>query len=182
MRYFIDTEFAERPGSIELISLGIVAEDGREFYAESSDFIVPMANAWVREHVVPQLWSRQTDKSKFNAWSRDGGSGGILSRLEMGRAVRQFIGDDKPEFWGYYADYDWVVFCWLHGSMVDLPKGWPMYCRDIKQWCDMMGNPQLPEQGRGEHHALADARWNKLAWECLHNSSWHRRLMELGLC
>src|SRR5690349_17532726 len=35
MRYFLDTEFIERPGTIDLISIGIVSEDRREFYAES---------------------------------------------------------------------------------------------------------------------------------------------------
>ncbi len=42
-----------------------------------------------------------------------------------------------------------------------------MYCKDIKQWCDELGNPKLPEQGKSEHHALADAKWNKEAWEFL---------------
>lgn len=177
MRYFIDTEFAERPCSIELISLGIVAEDGREFYAENSQFDDANANDWVKANVLPQLWSRQQLTFKHGDpqffWS---------SRQMIGRAVITFVGNDVPEFWGYYADYDWVVFCWLFGSMSELPKGWPMYCRDIKQLCDLMGNPQLPEQGRGEHHALADARWNKLAWEFLHNSSWQKRMVRLGLC
>ncbi|WP_366933340.1 3'-5' exoribonuclease [Nostoc sp. NMS7] len=74
---------------------------------------------------------------------------------------------EKPEIWAYYADYDWVCFCQLFGTMMDLPKGFPMYCRDIKQWCDYLENPELPKQGKGEHNALADARWNKLAWEFL---------------
>lgn len=51
--------------------------------------------------------------------------------------------------------------------MMDLPKGWPMYCRDIKQFCDDIGNPRLPEQGKGEHHALSDAKWNKQAYDFL---------------
>jgi hypothetical protein len=42
-----------------------------------------------------------------------------------------------------------------------------MYTRDIKQLCDDLGNPKLPEQGEGEHNALYDARWNKLAYEFL---------------
>lgn len=167
MKYFIDTEFAEKPCQIDLISLAIVAEDGREFYAESSEFDYSQANEWVKQNVVPQLWHLQADKSKYNAWIRDRGCGGLLSRTEIAREVRLFIGDDKPEFWGYYADYDWVVFCWLFGPMVDLPKGWPMYCRDIKQWADQLGGVQLPQQDTGEHHALADARWNKLAFEYL---------------
>ncbi|WP_428743140.1 hypothetical protein [Tenacibaculum sp.] len=42
----------------------------------------------------------------------------------------------KPEFYAYYADYDWVLFCWLFGRMVDLPNGFPMYCKDLKQMLD----------------------------------------------
>jgi hypothetical protein len=41
--------------------------------------------------------------------------------------------DFKPEFYAYYADYDWVVFCQLFGKMNDLPKGFPQYCKDLKQ-------------------------------------------------
>src|SRR5258708_6323030 len=50
--------------------------------------------------------------------------------------------------------------------MVDLPPGWPMYCCDLKQWADDLGNPPLPEQ-TDEHNALSDARWDKQAWEFL---------------
>ena len=38
MRYFYDTEFIENGRTIELISIGVVAEDGREFYAISTEF------------------------------------------------------------------------------------------------------------------------------------------------
>lgn len=33
MRYFFDTEFYEDGKTIDLVSIGIVAEDGRELYA-----------------------------------------------------------------------------------------------------------------------------------------------------
>jgi hypothetical protein len=163
MRYFIDTEFAERSCSIDLISIAIVAEDGREFYAESCEFRLEMANEWVRKNVVPKLWSRRVDAISFFEFtqSRPGNFGGLLHLSTIADAVRKFVGDDKPEFWGYYCDYDWVVFCWLFGSMIDLPKGWPMYCRDLKQLCDSLGNPDLPklDESEYEHHALSDARW-----------------------
>ncbi len=55
----------------------------------------------------------------------------------------------------------------LFGSFEEMPKHWPYYCRDLKQWADALGNPRLPAQGKGEHHALRDARWNKAAWEFL---------------
>ena len=41
-----------------------------------------------------------------------------------------------PKFYAYFADYDWVVFCWLFGKMIDLPKRFPMYCIDLKQELD----------------------------------------------
>lgn len=41
------------------------------------------------------------------------------------------------QFYGYYADYDWVLFCSLFGGIMDLPKSFPIYCRDLKQMLDM---------------------------------------------
>jgi hypothetical protein len=154
MRYFLDTEFIERPGTIDLISIGIVCEDGREFYYEAAETDWTRASNWVLTNVHPHL------------------RGTILPTQQIAEQVLLFAPPtEKPEFWGYYADYDWVVFCWLFGAMIDLPNGYPMYCRDIKQLCDSLGNPPLPKQDGTEHHALADARWNKQAWEFLNNLS-----------
>lgn len=154
MKYFIDTEFIERGSDypITLLSLAIVAEDGRTFYAENLLADHSTANEWVQRNVIPHL-----------------GKPGTLAGMPgfIAEMAKRFVGDDKPEFWGYYADYDWVVFCQLFGAMIDLPKGWPMYCRDIKQLCDERGNPKLPAQDDQEHHALNDARWNKMAYEYL---------------
>jgi hypothetical protein len=44
-----------------------------------------------------------------------------------------------------------------------------MYCRDIKQECDRLGNPKLPEQGSCEHNAIADARHNRVMYDFLVN-------------
>lgn len=155
MRFWLDTEFLEDGKTIDLISIGVVAEDGRTFYAQQiqSDDFNARLTPWLRENVLPHLTA--------DRW---------LTRDEIRAQLLDFCDPDKygkPEFWGYYADYDWVVLCQLFGRMIDLPKGWPMYCRDIKQLCDELGNPKLPEQGKGEHHALADAQWNKVAWEFL---------------
>ena len=42
-----------------------------------------------------------------------------------------------------------------------------MYCRDVKQLCDDIGNPQVPHEGKDERHALADARRRTTAYEVL---------------
>jgi len=154
MKYFIDTEFLENGPAypIQLVSIGIVAEDGRELYLELDGFPSGLANDWVKANVLPHLLGHPYS----------------VDRDEVKRAITQFVqGDDAPEFWGYYADYDWVVFAQIFGTMMDLPKGWPMYCRDLKQYCDQLGNPTLPKQASTEHNALHDARWNKTAFEFL---------------
>lgn len=156
MRYFLDTEFVEDGRTIDLISLGLVAEDGREFYAVSKEFDLSNCHRFLWENVLPKLPPMDDP-----VW---------MPRIHIAESVTSFCDPErygKPEFWAYYADYDWVVFCWLFGAMIDLPDGFPMYCRDIKQLADSLGNPELPTQGKGEHDALADARWNKQAFEFL---------------
>lgn len=148
MKIWFDTEFIEDGKTIDLISIGAVREDGAQFYRENINCDFTRASEWVRANVLPHL------------------TGSQMGRRQLARDLQDFVGE-KPEFWGYYADYDWVVLCQLFGTMMDLPKGWPMYCRDLKQLCDSLGNPKLPEQGKDEHHALGDARWNKLAYEFL---------------
>lgn len=172
MKYFFDTEFLEDGKTIELISIGIVAEDGRELYLvnEEAPWSRIVNDKWLRENVVPHLPldvyphlnGRQFVETKADhdrhLWD---------TRLGIKDQILEFV-DQKPEFWAYYADYDWVVFCQLFGRMIDLPKGFPMYCRDLKQEIDRLGikdHAALKSLKTNEHHALADARWNKAVYE-----------------
>jgi hypothetical protein len=152
VKYFIDTEFIEsgphKP--IDLISIGIVREDRQSLYCVSAEFRDEDASDWVKENVLPHIlgvprYSLQSIKEE----------------------IVKFVGKDIPEFWGYYADYDWVVFAQIFGAMVNLPKGWPMYCNDLKQRAVELSNPKLPEQESTEHNALEDAQWNLASWEFL---------------
>jgi len=151
VRYFFDTEFIDDGEIIDLISIGIVAEDGREYYAESNSFNHSKAGEWVRAHVFPKL------------------TGPAKPRKKIAKEVIAFVGD-APEFWGYYADYDWVVLCQLYGSMMALPKNWPMFCLDLKQLVVSLGNPKLELQSHGHHNALDDARWVRETWTKLSRS------------
>lgn len=157
MKYFLDTEFHEYKkngtNTIELISIGIVRENGDEIYEESSEFDMDaaIANEWLAKNVVNNLILSQ---------------GLRRSNEDIGKSIIRFIGEDKPEFYGYFADYDWVVFCWLFGRMIDLPKGFPFYCMDIKQMMKERGlstewKKQVCPDPKGEHNAIIDARWNK---------------------
>jgi len=150
-RYFYDTEFNEDGFSVDLISIGIVADDGREYYAVSSEALLHRANLFVRQHVLPQL-PRYGDR----AWK---------DRAVIADEVRSFLRPRVPggrvELWAYYAAYDHLALCQLYGTMLKFPAHLPKYTSDLKQYSRMLGNPEHPAQGKGEHDALADARWNK---------------------
>jgi hypothetical protein len=138
MMIWFDTEFIEDGKTIDLLSIGMVRDDGWRYYAEPAEADLSRASDWVKANVLPHLSGKKTP------------------RADIAKQIIEFAGE-APEFWAYYADYDWVALCQLFGTMMDLPKGWPMYCRDIKQLCDDLGNPTLPPNRGTEHNALADA-------------------------
>jgi hypothetical protein len=145
MKIWFDTEFIEDGRTIDLLSIGMVREDGAEFYAECAECDRSRASLWVTENVLPRLTGKTT------------------TRAAIAASIVEFAGP-KPEFWAYYADYDWVALCQLFGTMMDLPKGWPMFCLDIIQVQFMSGIPMIFAEQPNEHNALDDARWARLAW------------------
>jgi hypothetical protein len=146
MKIWFDTEFIEDGRTIDLISIGMVDEAGRTFYAESSEADLSRASPWVRENVIPCL------------------SLSFSSREAIAAGVRAFAGA-SPQFWADHASYDWVALCQLFGTMMDLPPGWPMFVRDIQQLWDTKGNPRLPVARRGVlHNALNDALTCRDQW------------------
>jgi len=163
MKYYIDTEFIESPNTIDLISIGLKCTDGRTLYAESTCFDERKANEWVKVNVISKLrWygNIKSNKGFCNVSTVDGVTEAFGTLDVIRDAILEFVIHDEPEFWGYYADYDWVVFCWLFGSMIDLPKNYPMYCRDLKQLSDEYKVPRF-QSPKGEHDALIDACWNE---------------------
>ena len=269
MKYFLDTEFlegtqrkwfGETKPTIDLISIGIVAEDGREYYAISKDFNLKEAwnrydwkqkkvsdgipgaykDYWIRENVLkliydeltlhhtsvdwyynnPHLGEKINDGRwlKFNHKSLEW----LISKYgktnkQIAEEIKYFVANRpiglKKEHWildydtkdvkfyGYEQDkcFVFINFMKNYGSlrtnvtkmdnlrkMIDLPKGFPMYCIDLKQTLDekalnWKGNLQqtlqihcddfdskldaiksckeYPKQ-TNEHDALSDARWN----------------------
>lgn len=179
MKYWLDTEFIEDGKTIDLISIGIVCDDGREYYAINRGCDFSKASDWVKKNVISHLPQSFVNPQTASP-SEIQGMLYWKDKRTIVEDVAEFVGcvrahpsnkyrvhGETPEFWAYYADYDWVVFCQLFGTMMELPEGFPMYCRDIKQECDRLGSPELPKQEGYEHDALSDARWNKRAYDFL---------------
>lgn len=139
MKYWLDTEFIARPFVIDLISIGLVAEDGREFYAESSEVDWSKAHAWTLENVRPQL------------------DGKGINRENISYALRQFHRRRRaPGVLGLPSIG--VAFVGLFGAFEELPFHFPPA---LPRQAIEHGDPELPHQKAGRRHALADARWTK---------------------
>lgn len=145
-KWYLDTEFLENGRTIELISIGLVDASGVGWYWQTDNaHQLAESDPWLKANVLPHL--------------KPGGS----PRKDIAADLRAVVlgGDAKPEFWAYFADYDWVALSQLYGRMIDLPEGFPMYCRDLKQLMDDLEvkKSDLPAQAGADHNALADARW-----------------------
>jgi hypothetical protein len=210
MKFYYDTEFIAGDKqrrflgwpiggpipTIDLISLALVAEDGRELYLlnKDCDLAFAWADEWVREHVLKTIWMEHStpamrDTSLF-AFTLDNlrkifEMKGV-SRPQMkwqvlifvhAEAYDHFVGGideffeapftDEHEFLGDYVAFDWVAMSQLFGRMVDLPKGFPMHATDLHQERLRMGLSYeqkllLAPEPAIEHHALHDARRNRL--------------------
>lgn len=190
-KYFIDFEFSEGfrkpiswlPGLakgnkprwfIELISIGITDDYGREYFAVNEDYNANHCNDWVKGNVIPKLPPRNLydvagapfyrPRGEFKEYFPPYGYGyqnpvyksieeirhdiikfvthidynDIKSKAIDHFDMAKYITENPIEFWGYFSDYDWVLFCTIFGTMMDLPSGFPMYCRDLKQWFDVL--------------------------------------------
>ena len=191
MKIYYDTEFVEDGLTIDLISIGLVAEDGREYYAVCNDsWAVQRAveHPWLSVNVVPHLPVKvgEVPGGMRIVTRRDGRWVGFDSRwdwdpdhpdfvsvkprAQIAAEVQRFIlATPDPQLWVWYAAYDHVALCQLWGRMIDLPPEVPMFTCDLKQECVRLGNPRVPVQVSGAHNALADARHNRVIDRFLFN-------------
>ena len=155
MRFFYDTEFIEDGATIDLVSIGVVDENGREFYAVSTEFDPDKAGQWVREHVLDKLPSPADP-----AW---------CDRATMRERLLRFLnrGRDRVELWAWFAAYDHVALAQLWGDMPALPRELPRFTRELRQRWEDVGKPALPHPPSDAHDALADARHNLVRWRIM---------------
>ncbi|MBR7780231.1 3'-5' exoribonuclease [Undibacterium rugosum] len=142
MNIFIDTEFTDfiKP---QLISMGLVAASGEEFYAEVP-FLEISCSTFVKEVVIPLL-----GKQHGAVCSKDELRERLITWLELVRPRNEAL-----EIC-FYFQTDWDLFANALGGSI------PIWCqarligREINELLryDFHKRNQLPE-----HHALYDAR------------------------
>jgi hypothetical protein len=168
LKYFIDAEFDEESAdfSIEIISIAVVASDGRFFYGVSKEFNEATTTDWLKQNVVPKLPPMAQRKSAEEI--RSG-----LKDFFRATYNPEFTGL-PAKFWSRNGSYDNVVLCKLMGTMLDFEgfmKGLgasKVIFKDIKDLVDGVDKSKLLSREKaGLHDALEDARYERALWHQL---------------
>lgn len=167
MKIWYDTEFLEDGRTIELISIGMVREDGKEYYAINGNmpWTRILNRDWLVENVVSQL------PTLHGTAYLDHDHPDVKPNYVIKNEVEAFLLDASIDssspmsLWSWYGAYDHVALCQLWGPMVDLPFFVPQYTNDIKQEFARCGNPTAPSHEGNEHNALADAHYHKKLYD-----------------
>ncbi len=170
MKYYYDFEFYAYGPIVDPLSIGMVAEDGREYYAvyRNADWSEVYNEPWLMENVVPYLPTRQLNGRTLIDYRHPD----VKSTPQIAKDLKDFVGNDSDvEFWAYYGSYDHVCLGGTFGKLIHLPDGWPMLSRDLKVELDRAGINayDLGISNTELHNALADARWNKAVYDALGN-------------
>jgi hypothetical protein len=112
-RIFFDMEFTGLQQNATPVSLGMITEDGRTFYAEFTDYDRSQVSPWIEKNVIANLLipfeiGELPILKTADEWQIRG------RRAEVSIFLREWLSQfDEVEIWGDCLPYDWVIFCEL---------------------------------------------------------------------
>jgi hypothetical protein len=178
MKIFFDTEFTGLHKDTTLISIGLVAEDGKTFYAELNDYDKSQVDEWIQKNVINNLI--------FNSYTEIHPKGLIPyikdymmkgNTAQVGAALRTWLEtyNEQVLIWSDCLAYDWVLFNNLFGTAFDIPKCVYYIPFDICTLFAAVGeDPDVSRENFAgftgiatKHNALHDAKVIKACFEIL---------------
>jgi len=129
MKLFFDTEFTGLHQNTTLVSIGIVSEDDKTFYAEFGDFDHTQVDEWLTDNVISKMlfhgYGDPPPKNK--GWcncSTNGNQTEAYGHKEFIKlCLQEWIDTFGPvEMWSDCSAYDWVLFNQLWGHAFKIPQ------------------------------------------------------------
>jgi hypothetical protein len=136
-KLFFDTEFTGLHQGTTLISIGIISECGKRFYAELNDYDESQVDEWLQQNVINRLLMAPPLEGEDEYYSavRDQSNPapndlywGYSVKLrcdkreleqELTRWIKQF---SAVEMWSDCLSYDWVLFNQIFGHAFNIPS------------------------------------------------------------
>lgn len=129
MKIFFDCEFTGLHKGTTLISIGMISENGKKFYAELSDYDRSQVNDWINKNVLAYRWYHSGrfswDIPHYYIYGDK-----INVRHELKKYLSQF---DTVELVSDCSHYDMMLFIDLFGTAFDLPSNVCPACYDLNQ-------------------------------------------------
>lgn len=184
-RVYFDTEFTGLHKRTTLISIGLIDDKGRSFYAEFSDYDVLQVDKWIKENVIDKLMLKSMENNSF--------------KIEPGETVvkgdKNYVAESLKTWLSHYehvefvsdvCHYDFVLLVdLLSGHALNLPSHITPACYDINQDLAIYTNSSLMEAFDVNREAYLKAAFDiELDCEHKHNALHDARVIRelyLGL-
>lgn len=190
MLLFIDTEFTGLRQNTKLISLAIIDENNRTFYAEFTDYDQDQLNPFLEKHIFPNLILDKPEvKNNKNSFFKNETS---IIEAELTEWLT-FYSQTELIFIYDVGMYDWVLFCELFGGALSFPTELnidyaPIEFSTIIRICGIDSKVSrvnlLTQNEQNElattgnlHNALYDTKLLKLCFEKLRSNPALERMM-----
>lgn len=136
-KIFFDTEFTGLHKNTTLISIGLISECGKTFYAELTDYDKSQIDEWLQKNVVENLLYSEPIIGEDNHYSaqrhKDNPIGNDLYKsfsLEIRdetsvvkhQLLQWFEQFEEVEIWSDCLAYDWVLFNQIFGHAFNIPE------------------------------------------------------------
>jgi len=172
MKIFFDTEFTGLHQNTTLISIGLISEDNRTFYAEFIDYDKSQVDNWIEKNVISNLLINFPLDTERSCFEMRGNTKSVKKELET-----WFLEFDQVELWSDCLAYDWVLFNQIWGHAFNIPKNVYYIPFDICTMFKLKGiDPNINREEFAEmttdaqkHNALWDAKVIKACYQKLQN-------------
>ena len=172
MRIFYDFEMTGLHQKTTPISLGMVTEEGQQFYAEFIDYDKEQITPWVKENVINQLVLVPNPPGMSTAWGKFLGPSSKYTMVGYHQAIANMVAEWLKQFnfvemWGDVQPHDWMLFCELfpipnNDTAERLPRNVYYIPFDLATLMKIKGvDPDISREEfsgiKGKHNALRDA-------------------------
>jgi len=123
-KIFFDTEFTGLYKDSQLISIGLISEDGDTFYAELTDYDKNKVSNWIYNNVILNLkFQNLTEKNLLINKSKKNYEI-LCDKKTLKEHLTMWLQSfgEELEIWSDCLAYDWVLFCDIYEEAFKIPK------------------------------------------------------------
>lgn len=178
MKLFFDTEFTGLHQNTTLISIGIVSNDNKTFYAEFTDYDKSQVDSWIYHNVIKKLKLKDPFPAEYSAIF-DENHCEIVGKKEnikiyLEKWLSQF---NTIEIWSDCLSYDWVLFNQIWNHAFNIPKNIYYIPFDI---CTLFKIKNIdPDINREQFCNIDKKNKHNALWDAKIIQSCYNKLMEL---